>query len=221
MSTSRYALAALFIAGGLQISRAVEPWADSRLPLTNGLAIWLDVSRQSAARGAAGLTPLQSWNDGPDVLLDGSGNKRHAVQPLLESRPRFRQEFNGAMLSFDGTNDFFSASTVTAAQTNLSVFIVAAPRSNAGFFRAFLGFNAAGQNDYTTGLNFDLGGNASTGLSALNVEGGGCPGQVNLLNTPQPFGRWHVFSLVAAGGEKGVKLFLDGQPQGTRDRAVN
>lgn len=198
---------------------AVEPWADTRLTITNDVLIWFDVSRQAGGRGALGLTPLQSWNDAPDVLLDGSGNQRHLYQPLLASRPRFRQEFNGAMLSFDGTNDFLSAMPAKAGETNLTVFIVAAPRSNAGFFRGFFSFNAAGQNDYTTGLNFDLGANASPGLSALNVEGGGCPGQANLLTAPQPFGRWHVFALIAGRGEKAVKLFLDGQAQGSRDRA--
>ena len=200
---------------------AIEPWSDNRLTMTNGLSLWFDVSRQTAARGALGLTPLQSWNDAPDVLLDGSGARRHAAQPLLTSRPRFRQEFNGAMLSFDGTNDFFTAASTKTVETNLTVFLVAAPRSNAGFFRAFFGFNAAGQNDYTTGLNFDLGGGPSAGLSMLNVEGSGCPGQANLLTTPQPFGRWHVFSLVVGRGEKGVKLFLDGQQQGSRERASN
>ena len=200
--------------------RAAEPWADSRLSVTNGLLLWLDVSRQTAARGAAGLTPLQSWNDAPDVLLDGSGARRDVFQPLLASRPKFRQEFNGAMLSFDGTNDFLSAAPAGKTETNLTVFVVAAPRSNAGFFRGFFAFNASGQNDYTTGLNFDLGGNASAALSALNVEGGGCPGQANLLTAPRPFGRWHLFSLVAGRGDKAVKLFVDAQPQGTRDRTA-
>jgi putative heme-binding domain-containing protein len=197
---------------------AVESWTDNRLAVTNNVLLWIDVSRQNAARGVAGLTPLQSWNDAPDVLLDGSGTKRHVYQPLLASRPKFRQEFNGAMLSFDGTNDFLSAMPGSATETNLTVFLVAAPRSNAGYFRGFFAFGAAGQNDYTSGLNLDLGGNASPGLSALNVEGGGCVGAANLLNTSQPFGRWHIFSVVAARGDKAIKLFLDSQAQGTRDR---
>ncbi len=197
---------------------AAEPWTDTRLPLTNGVVAWFDVSRQTAARGALGLTPLQSWSDAPDVLLDGSGNKRHLVQPLLASRPRFRQEFNGAMLSFDGTNDFLSFDGTKASTTEATVFVVAAPKSNAGYFRGLLAFNAAGQNDYTTGLNLDLGGAPSAGLSFLNVEGAGCVGQANLLKQPQAFGRWHVFALAAGQDANGVKLFLNGVPQSSRDR---
>src|SRR5437870_7413134 len=95
----------------LQISAfAAELWTDPRLPVTNGLALWFDVSRQNAARGAASLAPLQSWNDAPDILLDGSGERRHLIQPVFSARPRFRQEFNGAMLSFDGLDDFLAVS---------------------------------------------------------------------------------------------------------------
>src|SRR5688572_24636932 len=86
------------------LAQAVEPWADSRLSVTNSLALWFDVSRQNAARGAHELAPLRSWSDAPDYLFDGSGNWRHLSQPLPEARPRFRQEFNGAFLSLDGTN---------------------------------------------------------------------------------------------------------------------
>jgi hypothetical protein len=65
-------------------------------------------------------------NDAPDVLLDGSGLRRHLYQPLLSSRPKFRQEFNGAMLSFDGTNDFLALSGGNASSAETTVFVVAA-----------------------------------------------------------------------------------------------
>src|SRR5213596_3797713 len=59
---------------------AVEPWADERLAVTNGLELWLDLSRQNAARGGLQLPPLASWNN-VDYLLDGSGRGRHLAQP--------------------------------------------------------------------------------------------------------------------------------------------
>src|SRR5262245_4348021 len=38
----------------------VEPWADPRLTVTNGVALWLDASRQTAGRRALDLAPLVS-----------------------------------------------------------------------------------------------------------------------------------------------------------------
>ncbi|PYK63568.1 MAG: hypothetical protein DME21_02440 [Verrucomicrobia bacterium] len=212
-------LAGLTALAAPPVCHGVEPWADSRLGVTTGLAVWFDVSRQNAARGARELAPLRSWSDAPDYLFDGSGNGRHLRQPLLEARPRFRQEFNGAFLSFDGTNDFLDADGLNTALTNVTVFVVAAPQQVGGF-RALLSFNQAGRNDYTSGLNFDFGSAPDTRLARVNAEGMGFSGEANLLTTPQPIARWHVFTLVVGAAPGGVKLFLDGQPQGTRERAA-
>jgi putative heme-binding domain-containing protein len=198
--------------------RAVEPWADSRLAITNGLLLWLDVSRQNAARGAAGLPPLQSWNDAPDLLLDGSGHHRDVAQPVLTARPRFRQEFNGAMLSFDGQDDFLASIAPGSLLTNVTVLVVAAPRTNGGY-RALFSFNATGRNDYTSGLNLDFGSVPGPALARVNSEGAGFSGEFNLLAAPQPLSRWRVFTLIAGRGADGVKLFVDGRSQTSRDRA--
>ena len=61
------------------------------------------------------------------------------------------------MIDFDGKDDSLSAAGIRRAFTNLTIFIHAAPRSNPGFFRAFLGLNQSGRNDYQTGLNIDQG----------------------------------------------------------------
>src|SRR6266536_6013790 len=79
---------------------AAEPWADERLSVTRDLELWFDLSRQNAGRGGLQLAPLAAGNN-VDYLLDGSGRGRHLAQPVLERRPRFRQEFAGAFLSFD------------------------------------------------------------------------------------------------------------------------
>src|SRR5882762_9208885 len=158
---------------------AAEPWADRRLSLTNGLELWFDASDQNAARGALQLAPLASGNS-VDYLFDGSAQGRHLTQPVAERRPRFRQEFAGAFLSFDGKDDSLEVSLLGAGWTNVTVFLVAAPRSNAGLFRGFFGFSQAARNDYTTGLNLDLGPFATRQLSFLNSEGAGFGGAVSL-----------------------------------------
>src|SRR5262249_28927432 len=58
----------------------VEPWADPRLTVTNGVALWFDASRQTAGRRALDLAPLVSGQP-VDYLADGSGHRRHLVQP--------------------------------------------------------------------------------------------------------------------------------------------
>ena len=216
-SSQRILLCGLLFSFG-SVAFAAEPWTDPRLSIINGLALWFDVSRQNAARGAASLAPLQSWNDAPDILLDGSGERRHLIQPVFSARPRFRQEFNGAMLSFDGLDDFLAVSGPGNSFAEATLVVVAAPRTNGGF-RALASFNAAGRNDYTSGLNLDFGAAPAGTLARVNAEGAGFNGEFNLLTAPQPLGRWHIFTLVAGRGSRGVKLFLDGQPQGARDRA--
>src|SRR6476646_10662467 len=114
-SASVLVLAALLVTASSAVPVfAVEPWADGRLPQTSGLMLWLDASRQSAARGALGLSPLQSWHDRIDYLFDGSGLRNDLVQPLAESRPAFEQ-WNSAILHFDGTNDFLSFESINLA----------------------------------------------------------------------------------------------------------
>jgi putative heme-binding domain-containing protein len=199
-------------------SSAAEPWADERLPVTNRLELWFDASRQNAGRGAFQLAPITAWNP-VDYLLDGSGHARHLAQLRSDARPKFRQEFTGAYLSFDGKDDALAGSQLGAAFTNLTVFLVAAPRSNAGGFRAFFGLSQAGRNDYLTGVNLDLGPNASEGLSLFNAEGAGFSGAAALFRGASfPFRTWHVFALTCQPGPAGVRLFVDGQPHGTRER---
>ncbi len=200
-------------------SLAVESWTDARLPVTNGLLLWFDASRQNAARGAQQFPPL---TDGTacDYWFDGSGHECHLSQRIVAFRPRFHQTFTAALLHFDGQDDFLAASKPPSMYTNATVFILAAPRANPGDFRAFFAFNQAGRNDYTTGLNLDFGPFPTPQFSFLNAEGAGFGGAVNLMPSARfGFGGWHSFAVTCQPGANGVKLFVDGQPQGSRDRA--
>jgi hypothetical protein len=199
-------------------ARAAEPWTDTRLIITNGLQIWFDASRQSSGRGSLQL-PSLSADNAVDYLLDGSGHRRHLAQSTPDQRPRFRQEFTGAFLRFDGTNDCLEASLLNSGWSNVTVFLVAAPRSNAGGFRGFFGFSQAGRNDYTSGFNFDFGPFGTPQLSFLNAEGAGFGGVVSLWNGPPAlFGKWHSFTLVNQPGPQKIRLHLDGASLGARDR---
>lgn len=199
------------------VSFAAEPWADERLTVRGGLAVWYDVARQGAAREAAKLPALVPGS-AVDSLLDASGRGRHLTQPVAGHRPVFHQSAPHAWVSFDGKDDFLGAAGWDTGFTNLTVFVVTAPRSNAGYFRAFLSFNRAGQNDYTSGFNLDLGGQPTADIPRVSTEGPGFGGERNLLTTALAPRRWATLALTAAPGTNGVRLYVNGQRQGARDR---
>jgi putative heme-binding domain-containing protein len=162
------------------------------------------------------LPPLGSGN-ALDYFVDGSGRAHHLAQHQREARPRFRQEFSGAFVSFDGSDDALVGSNLREAFTNLTVFVVAAAKSNKGEFRALCGLSQAGANDYTSGLNFDLGPFATPQIAFVNAEGSGFGGATQLLNGPAlTSGHWHVFSLDV--GPRTVRLLVDGKAQRSRER---
>lgn len=196
---------------------AIEPWADDKLPVTNGLELWLDASRQNNARSALKLSAL-SENTAADTWFDSSGLGRHVTQRINDSRPRFHAVVNSASFRFDGKDDFLSAANLDASFTNATVFIVASPKNNGGTYPGFLAFNKRGVNDYVSGLNVDLGAKGTPQFTVLNAEGAGFRGAVNLLNSGFTFGRFHTVTLQAGTGTSGVRLFVDGQDQGRRER---
>src|SRR5262245_29219115 len=56
---------------------AAEPWVDPKLPVKDGLQLWLDATRPGAAKVNDG--PIGHW-------MDGSGKGRH----LTQSDPKAR-----------------------------------------------------------------------------------------------------------------------------------
>src|ERR1043166_4524282 len=209
--------AALVICGFARIAAATEPWADSHLPVKDGLVLWLDASSQKAARLSRQLPSLV---DGAavDVWFDGSGRDCHLSQAVEASRPHLRVEGANAAVAFDGKDDFLSASNVRLGFSNATLFVHAAPLSNAGGFRGFLAMNAFGRNDYTSGLNVDLGPAGSAAFSLLNIEGAGLGGVLNLLKGQRPFGVFHTLAMTTETGPGGIRLFVDGEAGGVRER---
>src|SRR4051794_38134016 len=93
---------AILLAGVFSLP-ALEPWADERLPVQDGLELWLDASRENQSRSAVPSTrreqlppvasgaPLDTWHD-------GSGKKRDVVQFVPESRPHLIQGSHGMVV---------------------------------------------------------------------------------------------------------------------------
>src|SRR5262249_667165 len=88
------------------------------------------------------------------------------------------------------------------------------PRQNPGGFRAILAFNAAGERDYTSGLNIDLGPAATPRFSVLNAEGRGFGGARNLRTADDPLPRLHTIELPSDAAAKAMRPTVDGRGGG-------
>jgi putative heme-binding domain-containing protein len=202
-------------------SRGVpEPWSDPRLKLREGLVAWFDASRQPAAASSQNK-PAPKDAQPVDAFFDASGNALHLSAPNPTARPRFLTAGEVAFLRFDGEGAHLFRANIAKSLSDTTIFIVAVPHSNHGDFRALLAFNQSAKNDYTTGLTIDQSFGTTTRFDTLNVEGAGFGGAVNLLTEASPFATLRTLTVTSQPGAAGVKLFLDGKPQGHRDRAPN
>ena len=200
---------------------AVESWADPRLPVTEGLSLWLDASRvMDAARAHGDIAPadrqeIATW-------YDASGQHRDAHQPAKARRPQLWTSLvkpdSEPVLYFDGQADGMTVSDGFGTAEQVTAFVVAAPYSDLGRFRGIFSFNEAGKNDYQTGINIDLGKDSATRWAEVNVEGAGFSGERNLLSAPLELGTFHALT-VRAGTDGQVRLFVDGRAQGARPRS--
>ena len=208
-----------------QSVRAVEPWADGKLAPPDGLELWLDARQVAAAREAAGLSKLKS-GESLSGWHDASGAKRAVMQSDPKRQPKLVQVGStdetatstneGWVVRFDGEDDHLRVLGVNRKLTDFTLFLVAAPHSNLGDFRALFAFNQTGRRDYETGFTVDLNAPGSPVLQNLNLEGRGFAGARNLMKTTVPFGTLHVIECVADSKQKQVRLAFDGQAAGTR-----
>ncbi len=193
-------------------------------PVTDGLILHLDAARQTELRQKAGLPAVLNGNS-MDRWLDAGDPSRFAGQPVANRRPVLRVDEQEAFLRFDGRDDFLSLSGPRREAQALTVFLLAAPQSNRGGFSGFFATAAAGENDYTTGLNLDQGPEPTPQLAVLSVESAGSSGFHNLLEPGRNlaadlrFGSFHVFTVRSRPGARGNELFLDGVRLGERARA--
>jgi putative heme-binding domain-containing protein len=205
----------LAVAPAGAFAQSLEPWADAALPVKEKLTLWLDASRLGAARKALGRGELKK-DAGLATWPDASGNRLDVRQDVVEAMPRIIGVGKDALVRFDGEDDHFRLAQAGKSLEQFTIFVVASPRRNQGLFRGAFSFNAAGERDYTSGINFDLGPTSSRRFEVLNVEGKGFGGAQNLLTAPEPFGKLHVIAVL--GSEKEIAVFVDGKPQGKRAR---
>jgi putative heme-binding domain-containing protein len=209
---------------------ATEPWTDPRMPVKEGLELWLDASTIHAAAAANGHV-IPPANPGsriaPAIAVwhDGSGQQWDMQQAFQDHRPTLVYPAavhpDLPVVRFDGLDDALLSAAGRRSTRALTLFLVAAPLSNSGGFRAFAAANRRFTNDYVSGLNLDQGPFATPTFSTLNIEGIGFQGAQNLRTEPQPLGKFQLLAVTVDDASGQVRLHIDGQPHGRRTRAVH
>ncbi len=203
---------------GLASANAVEPWADNKLSVTNGLELWFDALHEMSARSKQANSETSN-TDQPvtnlplDLWHDASGHKRTLRQPIPEARPKLFRTASEAFVRFDGINDYLLTAGLNGGLHETTIFILAAPHSNTNGFGAFVALNRDGSNDYSSGLNVDMAEGAKKQFDFVNVEGAGFVGVQNLMTSVVPFGEMHALTILAEPGTNVVDLRIDGVPQ--------
>jgi putative heme-binding domain-containing protein len=196
----------------------LESWADPALPVKSDLMVWLDAAAQPSAYTAHWRLD-DAGGEVVDVCYDGSGNERDFVQPIKAMQPRLITDGQASAIRFDGEDDHLRWSGRAGELSALTIFVVAAPRANAGYFPGLLAGYETGFNDYTHGFNLDLGPQPSKdNIPFLNFETKGAGGARNLLRSPLEFATFETFALTSSAGKAGVKLYVNGELTGERDR---
>src|SRR5262245_16046740 len=195
----------------LPAARAATPekWADPKLPVRDGLELWLDAARATGEQIVPADGKLAEWKD-------ASGSRRHLRQPIVAAQPTRFPAGGGAIVRFDGIEQHLRTVKQAVELRSFTVFLVVAPKQNLGPFRGFLAFNAAGQRDYVSGLNIDMGPVGTPRFSVVNVEGPGFRGAQNLRTSNDPLGGLHTLEVTS--DEKTVRLMVDGKLEGHRPR---
>ncbi len=193
--------------------KPMESWADPGLKVTRGLSLWLDAGRLNDARRAHGR-PDASDGSKVGTWYDGSGCGRHLAQIREEAQPVYLED----ALRFDGRASYLERAGAALRLTDFTIFIVAAPLSNPGDFRAFLAMHEQGQPDFVSGLTVDMGFGFTMKLDMLNVEGEGFGGMINLMAEPSEFGVVRRMTVTSSPGPGATKLDVDGKAARSRDR---
>jgi putative heme-binding domain-containing protein len=191
----------------------IARWADATIPVTNGLELWLDATRENEAREAHYMNRLAD-GQAMDLWHDSSGKSRHLAQWSSIFRPLWK----GGSVEFLGDDYLAALLTPGLEGRECTIFIVAAPDRAGGDFPALFSAARRDEHDYTSGLTIDFGrAPGPDGLvDFLNVEGAGQTGERNLFLKPVATQRGHVFTVTSIGKESTARV--DGEAHGKRDR---
>src|SRR5262245_32546524 len=107
----RVRLAVLFLAPFVDVALAADP------SVRDGVILWVDAS----AQGIRGQQPV-------DAVIDASPRGLRGFQLVPERRPTVVTDGETAYFKFDGKDDFLAFTGAKESSTELTVFILAAPK---------------------------------------------------------------------------------------------
>lgn len=191
-------------------------WADEKLFHRVGLELWLDAENQGKAWAEAQNRPLTVGQE-IDVVYDASGWNRHARQDQESAFPRIDSVAGRRVLKFDGAEDFLRTDFGREFQ-EVTLFAVVSAYKNEGLFRCFLSAAKRSRNDYTSGLNIDLGPVSTPDWSAFNIEGAGFPGAMDFTDGSHELEKFHLIEVRISNQD--VRLWIDGVEQKNRTRSA-
>jgi putative heme-binding domain-containing protein len=178
-------------------------------PVQQGLIAFFDAIESNTGSTNEAKDTLKTWTS--------KGNGRLAASAADDaSAPRRIKVGEGWVVRFDGENDSLRVTQSGISLESATIFVVAAPHSNAGDFRGIFSANAPDQRDYVSGLNIDLGPGPTSAFDHLNIEGKGFSGASNLRKSKTSLGQLEVLETTIDSEAGKLEIKIDGKSEGTR-----
>jgi hypothetical protein len=164
--------------------------------ITDGLVLCLDAA-DSLSYPGSGTT----WTD-----LSGQGNNGTINGATYDS------SYGGTMV-FDSNNERVEITGTGLSYTSFSIDSFIKPSNNDGEYNAIISTTLGTNNDYEYGLNWDLGPDATSNFSVMNLEISRAYGGFynrDIMTSSIPFGVWTYVALVVDSVNDNYKIYVNG-----------
>lgn len=197
-----------------------ESWADQNFPVREGLIGSFDARQMPQALEALG-EPATAHGQQLSLWPDGSGAEHSLNADTSDAQPTWIEQDDYRAVRFSGSAQAFTAKFAPQSIEAATVVIVGTPFSNAGAFTGPFALSADAQNDYVSGFNLDQGPGMTLAWDTINVEGAGFGGARDLWNGSIRFGSQQRVAIDLGIGAEGVKVRVNGDVTGTRERTAS
>ncbi|MFC1756463.1 LamG domain-containing protein, partial [Patescibacteria group bacterium] len=174
--------------------------------LTDGLIFHHTLDGNDMDWGASNESLDQvSNNDGDTVNMDNSNATIGKI---------------GQALSFNGTNEYVRTLNTGLSSQDATFSFWVNPPSKPQAWHGFLAASQETNNDYTDGITINHCFFSTSNFETICIEGAGSVGGglTDLMSSSYPFNTWHQVTVTSEIGTGGIKLYVDGIYEGSKDR---